>query len=91
MSLLMGKRVVPRRRATSGAEINFLDGRSRLTNDWLEWWLIRPADEWIGESRKRPGRARMWLERHGLALAVVGIVMFALNFGLLIAWVLLNV
>jgi hypothetical protein len=76
VSVVLGKRRTPREMSAQGLRMNLRDGSHAMQGSWLEWWLLRSGDEWVGLARKRPGRVRLWLERHGLLLAGIAIALF---------------
>lgn len=87
MSVVLGKRASARDGSAAGVAVSMKGARPRLSTEWLEWWLLRTAEEWAGgRARRRPGRARLWLERHGLLLASLGVLLLAVEAGVVLAW-----
>ena len=89
-SVVLGKAVAPPDYSYNGVEVDMRESRHKLRAAWLEWWCLRSGDEWIGRPRKRPARARLWLEKHGLVLAGIGLVLLAAELAAAGAWVLLH-
>lgn len=86
MSVSLGTRTQPRDYSATGVGIDLRDSRHILSRNWLEWWLLRHGDQWVGRVRRRPSKARLWLERHGLILAIAGLVLLVLEIAAALAW-----
>ncbi|WP_152682641.1 hypothetical protein [Caenimonas sp. SL110] len=86
MSVVLGTRMQPRDYASTGLSIDMRDSRRIPGRNWMEWVLLRNEGEWVGRVRKRPSAARLWLERHGLVLAVTALGLLALEVAAALAW-----
>ena len=91
MSVTLGQRRRPRDLSADGMRINLRDGSHAMQGSWLEWWLLRGPEDWVGRARPRPARVRLWLERHGLLLAVIGVFLLVVDAVALAAMALLFV
>ena len=90
-SVVLGSPVGPPDYSYNGVEVDMRESRHQLREAWVEWWILRRGDEWIGRARRRPARIRLWLERHGLLLAGIGFVLLAAELAAAGVWVLLHV
>lgn len=88
MSVVLGTRADSRDYSATGVGIDMRDSRHILGRNWMEWWLLRQEAEWIGKVRRRPSARRLWLERHGLLLAGLGLGLLALECAAALAWFL---
>ena len=89
MSVVLGKRMAPRDYASTGLAIDMRDSRRIPGRNWMEWVILRSEGEWVGRVRARPAPARLWLERHGLALAVGSLGLLAVEVAAALAWAFL--
>ena len=89
MSVVLGKRAEPRDWAETGVTIDMRDSRRIPGRNWTEWMILRGENEWIGLVRKRPSAKRLWLERHGLLIAGLGLFLLVAELAAL-AWVYLR-
>lgn len=78
-SVVMGRRLGPKDLSTAGLEIKLDTGANRLSDLWKDWLVSHPALDKPGQPRVRPGRVRLWLERHALWLAALGLSSLALS------------
>ena len=73
-SVLLGRRQSLTESHLQGLEIDPSTGENRLTRLWHDWIVLNHDGDSPGKPRQRPGPARLWMERHALWLAVVGLV-----------------
>lgn len=86
-SMLLGRRMSPELAQLQGVEIEPEQGEARLHPAW-QAWAIDHAHDWpAGTPRPRSRGLRRWLERHGLGLALLGLLGLSAGVGVL-AWVL---
>lgn len=87
-SVVLGRRMGPKEASAAGVEVNLGTADHRLSDQWNDWLVSHPALDPPGKPRLRPDRMRMWLERHAIWLAVLGLVSFSLSllFWGLAAW-----
>jgi hypothetical protein len=72
-SVPLGQRLTRGQAAQNGLVIDFETGENRLTQAWRDWWVLSHAGDAAGLPRQRPGGLRRWLERHALAVAILGL------------------
>ena len=70
---LLGKRMSYAAARRDGVNVNLATGSSTLTTVWRDWVVLSHHNDAPGQPRRRPARARRWLERHALWLALFGI------------------
>lgn len=88
LSVLLGRPLEAGHPCAQGIEIPLRGGDARLSLAWKDWMVMGSAFDRPGQPRRRPGRARRWLERHALGLAVFGMLSLILTaiFWVLISW-----
>lgn len=74
-SVLMGRRLKAEEMVAQGMEVDMKAGTHRLSDSWHDWWVMSHAGDLPGRPRPRPGRLRLWLERHALWLALLGLTL----------------
>ncbi len=74
-SVLMGRRLNASDFARQGLDVDLAAGTHRLSDSWHEWWVLSHAGDFPGRPRPRPGRLRLWMERHALWLALLGLLL----------------
>lgn len=74
LSVLLGRRVDPKAVVHEGLAVDLSSGQSRLTSAWQDWVILSHACDPAGQARIRPGRLRRLLERHALAIALLGLL-----------------
>ncbi len=75
MSVLLGCQIqAPHGHASEGLQIDLATGTSALSPGWRSWVIVTQACAPVGIPRMRPAGWRRWLERHALALAVMGLL-----------------
>ena len=75
LSVLLGRQIqAPRDQASEGLQIDLATGTSALSPSWRSWVIVTQACAPVGIPRMRPVGWRRWLERHALALAVMGLL-----------------
>ncbi|MEZ5663189.1 MAG: hypothetical protein R3E94_06610 [Burkholderiaceae bacterium] len=87
VSVLMGRRMGMSDLKRQGVNVDLAAGRHRLSDSWHDWWILSHASDRPGRPRPRPDRLRLWLERHALWLAMLGVTCLA-GSGLL--WVVMQ-
>lgn len=88
-SVLMGRRLDPAELRSQGLDIDRHTGAARLNDAWQDWWVLSHASDAPGRPRCKPGRLRLWLERHALWLALGGLSLTVMSafFWLVKLWV----
>lgn len=74
MSVLLGRQMQPRGRASEGLQIDLAAGTHRLSPSWTSWVIATQACAPVGIPRMRPARWRRWLERYALVIAAAGLL-----------------
>jgi len=74
-SVLLGRRQGPPNGSAQGLEVSLAKGDAGLSEGWRSWALLEQLDTPAGVPRRRPKRLRRWLERHALAIALLGLLM----------------
>jgi len=72
LSVWLGRRQGPPDAQASGLVVDLASGEAKLSTLWQEWAVLSHADDPLGRPRHRPGRVRRVLERHALAIAMLG-------------------
>ena len=78
-SVMLGRRLGPKESSTAGIEVTLDTGAHRLSDVWNDWLVSHPALDKPGQPRVRPGNVRLWLERHALWLAALGLASLAVS------------
>jgi len=84
-TVMLGVRVTLPAVSLHGVEVNLSQGHSRVSQAWQDWLVLHQDDPASGSPRTRPGPARRWLQRHSLALALLGLASSSAALGWL-AW-----
>jgi len=84
-SVLLGRRLSQPATVAQGLEVDMADGAPRMSPSWQAWVIERMAEQAPGVPRRRPSALRRWLERHALAIAVLGLLALLAGAGLA-AW-----
>lgn len=79
LSVLLGRPLQAGHPAAQGIEIPLRGGDARPSPGWKDWMVMASDGDQPGLPRRRPGRARRWLERHALGLAVFGMLSLVLT------------
>lgn len=74
-SVLMGRRLQASDMYARGMEVDLRTGAHHLSDIWHDWWVMSHACDLPGRPRPRPGSLRLWLERHALWLALLGLTL----------------
>jgi len=74
-SVLMGRRLTAADIAAQGLDVDLAAGTHRLSDSWHDWWVVSHATDQPGRPRPRPGKLRLWLERHAIWLALLGLAL----------------
>ena len=87
-SVLLGRQLETGSSSVQGVEVPLRGGDTRLSRVWKDWMVLGFASELPGQPRRRPGRVRLWLERHALGLALLGVLSLLVSaiFWALISW-----
>jgi hypothetical protein len=97
MSVPLGRRMSKKDLRSQGTPqalaVNMATATFDLPQAWKDWCMIQGTYPYAGSPRRSPGRARRWLERHALILAVISMlsILTVLAFVALIAWYPLTV
>ena len=88
LTVMMGRRQSPGASSPEGLALNLATGESKLTRLWREWLVLSHETDPAGQTRRRPGRLRLVLERHALWIALLGLSSLAASLLVwgLIAW-----
>ncbi len=73
LSVVLGERMARPRAAVPGVQVDLGSGRYKLADAWRDWIQLSHADDAPGTPRRRPGAVRRALERHALAVALLGL------------------
>jgi hypothetical protein len=73
LTVMMGRRLQIENKSPHGLEINLASNERRLSRLWQDWVVLSHEEDAVGTTRRRPGRLRRQLERHGLWLAIFGL------------------
>lgn len=71
--VLMGRRMRPSDVHDEGLRVALQSGDSLLTQIWRERVLLATGKDSVGMPRPQPSALRRWLERHALAIALLGL------------------
>lgn len=82
VSVLLGRQQNAERLAAQGLDVNLASGEAQLSILWQEWVLLGHGVSTSGRPRPRPGLWRRRLERHGLWLAVLGLLCLLVSIAL---------
>lgn len=74
-SVLMGRRLKAGDLAAQGVDVDLAAGTHRLSDSWHDWWVMSHTSDHPGRPRLRPGRLRLWMERHAIWLALLGLTL----------------
>lgn len=74
-SVLLGRRLGVSSASAQGLDVSLVQGNVGLTDGWRNWVVLDHLDTPAGTPRRRPRRLRRWLERHALAIALLGLLM----------------
>lgn len=72
-SVLLGRQMSPPALKAQGIELPVDGGTPRISPAWQPWVIERLASLPAGIPRARPRSPRRWLERHALAIALLGV------------------
>lgn len=86
MSVSLGRRRRIPEYAAEGIHLDLRTAASELSRGWVEWWMLRTGDEWFTSARRRPGRVRLWIEKHALLLGGVALASLAAQAAAFLAW-----
>jgi hypothetical protein len=75
---VLGQRQAPAQGRAGGLEVSLARSEQRLGEAWRAW-AAPPAFPDEGAGPLPPPAPRRWLERHALAVALVGLASFALG------------
>lgn len=73
-SVLLGRQMSPPALKAQGIEVPVDGAPSRVSPAWQPWVIERMATLPAGVPRPRPRGLRRWLERHALAIALLGLL-----------------
>lgn len=73
-SVLLGRRMSAPALKAQGIELPADGGPPRVSPAWQPWVIERMASLPAGVPRSRPRGLRRWLERHALAIALLGLL-----------------
>jgi hypothetical protein len=73
-SVLLGRQMSAAALRSQGVEVPAGADTGRLSEAWQAWAIERTAELPAGVPRPRPRGLRRWLERHALAVALVGLI-----------------
>lgn len=73
-SVLLGRQMSAPALKAQGLELPVDGGTARISPAWQPWVIERLASLPAGVPRPRPRGLRRWLERHALAIALLGLL-----------------
>ena len=86
MSVSLGRRLRAPEYPREGIHIDMHTAACELSRGWTEWWMLRTGDEWFTSVQRRPGRLRLWIERHALLLGMLALTLLAAELVWFLVW-----